>query len=311
MDKLKHKLKFALDLGVNFLLRSINDEGVIADEKDIHRHCLATLCLVENIHDPSTKIELALSRIASYTYSDKRKYFIDEASNDTNSLAAMIFFMTNKKEWGIKFVNALTDEDNSGICCQAFTRAYEVTQEKRWFERAKACAYRIVENGKLDDYWNMIALTYLGQYVVDEAFRNFTVSMLSNCPTFEMYVNYGIPFGNDWEESIEKLAYEKLDLQRQPSDEWNGGAFLDEYAKELRGPASQRFDLVDQRRIEVQRIPGREPDSFPIDREDRQSDIVENYLEATGLIMAMKTGVSPESIHRPLDYTKVLNADRK
>lgn len=34
---------------------------------------------------------------------------------------------------------------------------------------------------------------------------------------------------------------------------------------------------------------------------------VENYLEAAGLIVAMKAGVSRESISRPLGYTKVLN----
>jgi hypothetical protein len=35
---------------------------------------------------------------------------------------------------------------------------------------------------------------------------------------------------------------------------------------------------------------------------------VENYLEAVGVIMAMQAGIHPESIRRPLEYTKVLNA---
>jgi len=33
---------------------------------------------------------------------------------------------------------------------------------------------------------------------------------------------------------------------------------------------------------------------------------VENYLEATGLLVAMKTGIHPASVRRPLEYTKVL-----
>jgi len=33
--------------------------------------------------------------------------------------------------------------------------------------------------------------------------------------------------------------------------------------------------------------------------------LVENYLEAAGMIQAMKTGISPKSVHRPLPYTTI------
>ena len=33
--------------------------------------------------------------------------------------------------------------------------------------------------------------------------------------------------------------------------------------------------------------------------------VVDNYLEAAGLIDALRAGIAPESVRRPLSYTKV------
>jgi hypothetical protein len=35
---------------------------------------------------------------------------------------------------------------------------------------------------------------------------------------------------------------------------------------------------------------------------------VENYIEAAGMIMAMKAGVHPDTVRRPLKYTTVRKA---
>ena len=34
--------------------------------------------------------------------------------------------------------------------------------------------------------------------------------------------------------------------------------------------------------------------------------IVDNYLEAVGVINAIKTGIDPRAVRRPISYTKVL-----
>ena len=47
---------------------------------------------------------------------------------------------------------------------------------------------------------------------------------------------------------------------------------------------------------------------------DEMSDefiVVENYLEAVGIIQAMKIGISPKSVRRPLEYTKVHNLTKR
>ena len=239
MLKLQHKLEYAINLGVDFLLRNVNEDGIIADEDNIHRHSLAALCLAENIKDSSDRLNLVLSRIASCTYSNKSSFFIidenESSKNDVNAIAAMVFFKTKKQDWGEKYANTVMKEmnsdDSAGICCRMFIKAYEILEEKRWLEKAKDCAYQILEDGKLSDLWNMIALNELDRHHVDERFRNFTISMISNHPTFDIYANYGKFFGSDWKEKIQMLAYENLELQQSPSNEWKGGAFLDEYGK--------------------------------------------------------------------------------
>ena len=35
--------------------------------------------------------------------------------------------------------------------------------------------------------------------------------------------------------------------------------------------------------------------------------VVDNYLEAVGIMKCLKSGVSPSSIHRPISHTKILN----
>jgi len=41
---------------------------------------------------------------------------------------------------------------------------------------------------------------------------------------------------------------------------------------------------------------------------DERFIFVENYLEAAGLMMAMKAGIAPSSVRRPLGPTSVLSA---
>ena len=147
--KLHNKLSYAIDLGINFLLRNINANGF----PNLERHCLATLCLLENIK--SDKTEILLTRIAKNSYIDNNHIFIvceGKEQYHLNVLAALCFLLSDKQNWASKCVNRITEDQEKyenkymAQCIYLFTKMYEKTQEQKWLDKAKASAAWIVNN---------------------------------------------------------------------------------------------------------------------------------------------------------------------
>jgi len=242
LEKIKCKLQYSIDLGVDFLLRNINVEGLISGETDLYRHCLATLCLVENPRDRNELVKLALGHIAKHSYVNKNKLFVQlddgKIPISINALAGACFVSGNKKEWGLKYANYIYDlglveheEENKNFlahCIYLFVKAYELNQDNLWLDRAKSISSLLISHDDLPNYWNMLAINYLGYHIEkSQEETEYVNSMAARCQDLDVYANYGLIFGDDWLIKIEKMVYERLQTQKPSSDPFKGGAFLD------------------------------------------------------------------------------------
>jgi len=248
MQKLKHKLKYSIDLGIDFLSRNIDSDGIIANEKDLYSHILATLVLAE-FGNNEQKTNLALQYISSHSCVDKDEMFIvledDSSPLSVTALAGVCFILSiSNKSWGIKFANRICSyQDETGFiksiyndrqnflpqCIYLFIKTYEYTKKDEWLHRAVQSASWLIQHSTfLQDYWNMFVLSLLKQHMEVKGMDNFMQSMVDYCDEkggdLDMYVHYG---AIDQIDKIKKLFYERLVTQKPSSDPFYGGAFFD------------------------------------------------------------------------------------
>jgi len=251
VEKLKHKLRYSIDLGVDFLIRNLDNEGVIAGEQSLYRHCLATLCIVRNASEQTNKIELCLSRISSYSYVDGNRFFLmdenEKSISSVNAIAALSFLLFGKRECGIRFARTVANrqlddgsiylcekkskefEHEIGKCVELFVTLYELTNSNSWLKKAILSRDWIVEHGDLSDHWNMIALNHIKDFNDTEEAEKFRINMMS-LPKVSLDVSavYDEVF---IDERIEQECYDRLKAQLPPSNLWKGGAFVNEEQK--------------------------------------------------------------------------------
>ena len=142
MLKLKNKLQYAIDLGVDFLLRNTDDDGNILNEQDLHKHCLATLCLVENPRNEQKKVDNALRKIAKNTYSKNNSFFIlnakKEIDNSLTAIAALTFLSVPNLLWGERYLNFLIQQNfQDDYSVKSFTKMHNLTKDKKWLDGTK------------------------------------------------------------------------------------------------------------------------------------------------------------------------------
>jgi len=250
MRKIKYKLQYSIDLGVDFLLRNTNEQGIISGETDLYRHCLATLCLVENPRDKNEKVELALGRISQYSYINKNLLFINDntISVSLSALAGACFCSSyNQKQWGLKYAKHISNlqkddgyikhedgehENLFAFCIYLFTKAYDIEKDRDWLDRAKLTSSWIIKyDADLSNCWNMLVINYLDQYVdKNEEETKYLNSMIAHCEDevdLDIFANYGLIFCDNWIEKIENKLYERLNSQQSSANLFKGGAFMD------------------------------------------------------------------------------------
>jgi len=252
MLKLQHKLKYAIDLGVDFLLRNIDESGIIANIKNLEQHCLGVLCLVENSKNSKEKIDFVLKQIAKFIYSKDDELFIldeeEQLTSSINAIVSLIFSNFGNTDWGVKFGNTLLKKQKKdgyieeknikaqiqmGLSIKAFLKLFELTQDKMWFEKAKAAGNWLVENLKDIDYWDMVGIQQLNFYSKNQKSKKIIDTMIEkHYDDLHICANYKIEkLHSNWIEHLENLSYKKMEEQKDPSDPWKGGAFLDENMK--------------------------------------------------------------------------------
>ena len=120
MLKLKYKLQYAIDIGIDFVLRNIENDILLNFPSQLFKYFLGILSVSENIVDFSDKrFKRALGKILSRSQKNGNKIFIldenNKISDQLTSLAAIIFHNSGFKNLFSGFCNTLqvasTDKD--------------------------------------------------------------------------------------------------------------------------------------------------------------------------------------------------------
>ena len=262
MQGLHLRLKYAVDIGLNYLSRNIDDRGRISNNEHLLHHCANVFCLAENTEVESEPIKRALSFISKNSYSQNNILFTCDNFNNSltsvNALAGLAFASSGREDWAVKYATTIVNRQNSdgfiscddksllieddshiGQSVKLFTRLYELGFI-HFFEKAKLSRDWIIKNGRRNNYWNMIALTYLRQHDdTDESEKWIIDSVNEHKDNLDVCAHYGLVFGGDWEENIAKMCEDRLKQQVPPSDLWNAGAFKE--GEEIRLELSHRY----------------------------------------------------------------------
>ena len=126
MRKLLCKLQYSIDVGIDFLVRNIDDDGYFCGEHDLSRHLLATCCLSEHL-GKDERLMKPLSVVSSFSYYDNGRIFLSD--EHLNSLAAISFLSCGRNDFGIGYLKSI--KNNSAQDVEAFVVAFEKTEDKK------------------------------------------------------------------------------------------------------------------------------------------------------------------------------------
>ena len=247
MLKLKHKLEYGIMIGVDYLLRVMNESDYLSDT--LYDHCTATMCISEDPRNKEPSVQKALDWISQFTYSLRGSFFVMDADNQSLTKVNAITGMANsatRLDWALRFGKTILErQDEKGIIsydqydsvpvdfnhmgqsAKFFTRLYELTNDDKWLDAAKRVRNWILEHAFAGDHWDLIGLTYLRQHDWAEGSDEWMEKALkSHDNDLDVLANYGV-IGDLWEDKIKTLCYERLNQQIAPSDPWRCGAFVD------------------------------------------------------------------------------------
>lgn len=226
-EKLKAKLQYSIDLGIDFLVRNIWDDGRIIGIDDLYQHFVGTLCIIENLKDIPAKVLPAIRRVSSFTYSKNDMFFIYDKKEDVRLtiLAAIIFLRYNEKNAYkyLNYINSIEHTDNFGLLIYLYCKFYEHDKKEEQLNKAKELCSHL---NNFNDYWNIVAISCLSH--LDKCCRNLIKNVLSNNgDSFDILCHFGNQNETEWK-NVEVIALNKISSQIVPSDQWRGGAFVDE-----------------------------------------------------------------------------------
>ena len=218
----QHRIKYSIDIGVDFLLRFLDEKVLFSNESNIKHDFLASLCLAKNITDIE-KLFPAFRGISKITYLKGDSFFIlmDKENNDElDSLASLIFLKVKDKKRGLGYANSLVQREIfTGQTTLVYMEAYELTKDEKWLKLAKKACQEVIEIENFQEYWDVLAVKRLERYCQTEDF----IEQVKDISDLGLSAICG-ELIVDWEDKTKEL----LSSQTPPSDQWHGGGFRDE-----------------------------------------------------------------------------------
>jgi len=247
MLKLKHQLTHSINLGIDFLLRHIQEDGSIEHTNSLYDHLTASMCLSENPRNQEDKVKLTLGKISQFSYSHKGRFFVydnDQSLTKWNAIAGLAFAFIGKSNWAIRYLRTISDRQEGGFIAyddkgtssfdhshmgqtvRLFVHLNSLTPNERFLLLVEECRKWIVKNGSKSNYWNSIGLSYQNENMTDEVKKWIGAAAESNPNDLDILTN-SLTYDEHWKTRIEMLCHERLKQQVPPSDRWRAGAFCD------------------------------------------------------------------------------------
>ena len=203
MRKLLCKLQYSIDVGIDFLVRNIDDDGYFCGEHDLSRHLLATCCLSEHL-GKDERLMKPLSVVSSFSYYDNGRIFLSD--EHLNSLAAISFLSCGRNDFGIGYLKSI--KNNSAQDVEAFVVAFEKTEDKKWLDKAEMVTGQLQDS---NDFWSTIAAEHYCRHRPDEKLKTFVKKA---------------PWNIEDENELKAFAYNRIEKQDcSPAPDRCGGFF--------------------------------------------------------------------------------------
>lgn len=170
MLRLKYKVRYAIDIGNDFILRNINNDDVLGI-KNLNKYFLGILSLSENFNDFSNgNFKTALRKILSKSQKRDNLFFIlndDKKDTTLTAIASLIFYNIGSKDIFLNFCNSLLSLDvDSSVGLMAFYFAYYDEKDSIYLEKCAEVLNKILKN-KEHDYLQMKSLLLLKNIIKD------------------------------------------------------------------------------------------------------------------------------------------------
>jgi hypothetical protein len=239
-EKFKHKLKYSIDLGIDFLYRNVNDYGNIYGETNLKSHSFAMCVMSKNIIDKE-KFDFCFKNVAASTYMKGNTFFVLDENGKISSLlttmASLLCMYSNNVFWAEKYLNFIFsqkeedgfisgyeyDKEHIGYSSIIFTKMYEKTKNKKWIEFSKDILKWIISNGT-KNYIDVMAVNCIRKHIQELSFDEYVKNITKTNMGIDIISSCWWKFDYNM---VENLSYEYISTQQDGSNPITAGGFFD------------------------------------------------------------------------------------